>query len=55
VVLDETRSPSEDYVEAFYLLEREFADAMLGRTAPVQLAAENLRTLELTFRGYERE
>ena len=53
VVLDEMRSPTEDYVEAFYLLEREFADAMLGRTAPVQLAAENLRTLELTFRGYE--
>jgi predicted dehydrogenase len=52
VVLDEPRSPSEDYVEAFYLLEREFADAMLGRAAPVQLAAENLRSLELTFRGY---
>ena len=52
VVLDEQRSPTDDYVEAFYLLEREFADAMLGRTAPVQRAVNNLRTLEATFDAY---
>ena len=40
MVLDEQRSPTEDYVEAFYLLEREFADGMLGGPAPVQLAVE---------------
>jgi predicted dehydrogenase len=53
VVLDEPRSPTEDYVEAFYLLEREFADAMLGRTAPVQQAVNNLSTLEATFDAYQ--
>ena len=53
VVLDETRSPTEDYVEAFYLLEREFADAMLGGPAPVQRAVNNLRTVEATFAAYD--
>lgn len=53
VVLDEERSPTEDYVEAFYLLEREFADAMLGRIPPVQRAVNNLQTLELTFAAYD--
>jgi predicted dehydrogenase len=53
VIFDERRSPTEDYVEAFYLLEREFADAMLGRTVPGQLAVNNLQTLELTFTAYK--
>ena len=53
VIFDEQRSPTEDYVEAFYLLEREFADAMLGRTVPGQLAVNNLQTLELTFTAYK--
>ena len=53
VVLDEQRSPTEDYIEAFYLLEREFADAMLGRAAPAQLGVKNLRTLEATFFAYQ--
>jgi len=53
VVLDEQRSPTEDYVEAFYLLEREFADGMLGGPAPVQQAANNLRTLAATFEAYQ--
>ena len=52
VVLDERRSPTNDYAEAFHLLEREFADAMLGRAAPVQRANDNLRTLEATFAAY---
>jgi predicted dehydrogenase len=53
VVLDEQRSPTEDYVEAFYLLEREFTDAMLGRAVPAQRAVDNLRTLEATFEAYQ--
>jgi predicted dehydrogenase len=52
VVLDERRSPTDDYVEAFYLLEREFADAMLGRAAPAQRAENNLKTLTATFAAY---
>ena len=52
-VLDEPRSPREDYVEAFYLLEREFADGMLGGPVPAQCATNNLRTLEATFTAYE--
>ena len=52
VVLDEPRSPTEDYVDAFYLLQREFSDAMMGRTRPVQQAVNNLQTLELTFAAY---
>ncbi len=53
VVLDEQRSPTDDYVEAFYLIEREFADGMLGGPAPVQQAVNNLRTLEATFTAYQ--
>jgi predicted dehydrogenase len=52
VVLDEKRSPTEDYVEAFYRLEREFADGMLGKRETVQSAVNNLRTLEATFAAY---
>ncbi len=53
VVLDEQRSPTDDYAEAFYLLEREFTDGMLGRTIPGQRAVDNLRTLEATFHAYD--
>ena len=53
VVLDEQRSPTDDYVEAFYLLEREFAEGMLGGPVPVQRALNNLRTLEATFAAYD--
>ena len=53
VVLDEQRSPTEDYVDAFFLLQREFADSMLGGPAPVQHAVNNLRTLTATFAAYQ--
>jgi predicted dehydrogenase len=53
VVLDEQRSPTEDYVEAFYLLQQEFTDGMLGGQAPVQQAANNLKTLTATFAAYQ--
>lgn len=53
VVKDERRCPTDDYAEAFYLLQRAFADSMLsGRPAP-QAARDNLRTLALTFAGYD--
>ena len=53
VVLDEERCPYNDYVESFYLLERECVDAMLGRRAVTQTGAEHLRTLAATFAAYE--
>lgn len=53
VVKDERRCPTDDYAEAFYLLQRAFADSMLtGGTAP-QAAPDNLRSLALTFAGYD--
>ena len=51
-VVDQARSTLEDYVEAFYLFERAFADAMSGAGPAPQPAAENLATLEMTFAAY---
>ena len=53
VVLDEQRSPTVDYVDAFFLLQREFADGMLGGQVSVQQAANNLKTLIATFAAYQ--
>lgn len=53
VVLDERRDPYRDYVESFYLLEREFTLAMLGRGSLVQTGRENLRTLVASFAAYD--
>jgi predicted dehydrogenase len=53
VVVDETRSPYDDYVESFYLLERECADCMLDGGEPFQSGARNFRTLAATFAAYE--
>lgn len=54
VVLDEPRCPYADYVESFYLLERECVDAMLGRRGGVvQTAREHLKTLACAFAAYE--
>ena len=53
VVVDETRSPYDDYVESFYRLEREFVDCMLAGRPAVQSGARNLRTLATTFAAYE--
>jgi len=50
---DEQRSPAADYVDSFYALEREFADAMIhGRPAP-QPARQNLESLKMAFAAYE--
>jgi predicted dehydrogenase len=53
VVLDEARSPYDDYVDSFYLLEREFVDAVLGKGGIIQTPEENLRSMECTFAAYE--
>ena len=54
VVLDEPCSPIADYIESFYLLQRECVDVMLGlRPAVVQTLGEHLRTLRCTFAAYE--
>ncbi|HTU01152.1 MAG TPA: Gfo/Idh/MocA family oxidoreductase [Candidatus Sulfotelmatobacter sp.] len=51
-VLDQARSSMDDYVEAFYLFERAFTDAMTGVGPAPQPAAQNLSTLEMTFAAY---
>ena len=45
--------PFNDYVESFYLLERECVDAMLGNGAYHRPVAQHLRTLAATFAAYE--
>ena len=52
VVIDETRSPYDDYVESFYLFERECADSMLSGRPVTQSGARNFQTLAATFAAY---
>jgi predicted dehydrogenase len=52
VVLDEPRSPYDDYVESFYLFERECVECMLSGKPITQSGAENLKTLGCTFAAY---
>lgn len=52
VVIDETRSPYDDYVESFYRFERECVDSILTGTPVTQSAARNFRTLAATFAAY---
>ena len=52
VVLDEVRCPTDDYVDSFYEMERDFAEAILANRPPEQTGAENLATLEATFASY---
>lgn len=53
IIVDEARSPYDDYVESFYLFQRECADAMLKGCAVIQTGAANLKTLAGTFAAYE--
>jgi D-apiose dehydrogenase len=53
IVSDETRSPYDDYVESFYLFERECVDAMLNGQPVTQTGAENLKSLLCTFAAYD--
>jgi len=52
LVQEESLSPYEQYTESFYLLQREFVEAVLGRGPVTQTAEEHLKTLECTFAAY---
>jgi predicted dehydrogenase len=52
VVVDETRSPWDDYCQSFYLFQREFVDCIRAGTPVTQSGDANLRTLETTFAAY---
>jgi predicted dehydrogenase len=52
VVIDETRSPYDDYVESFYLFERECVDCMLTGRPVTQSGPRNFQTLAATFAAY---
>ena len=51
-IIDESRSPYADYVESFYLLQRECIDSMLTGRPVTQTGAENLKALRSTFAAY---
>lgn len=53
VICDERRSPTMDYLESFYQLERAFVDSILHGQPPPQPASENLGSLVSTFATYE--
>jgi len=52
VVLDETRDAMADYNESFYLLQREFIEALAGAGTITQTPAEHLATLRAVFAAY---
>jgi len=52
VVIDETRSPYDDYVESFYRLERECVECILTGTPVIQSGARNFQTLAATCAAY---
>jgi predicted dehydrogenase len=52
-VSDVSLSPLDEYVESFYLLQREFIDAVLDRRPLLQTAEEHLKTLACTFAAYD--
>jgi predicted dehydrogenase len=53
-VIDEMRSPSEDYAESFYLLQRQFTNCLLDSSLmPPQPATDNLQTLQATLAAYD--
>jgi len=52
VVIDESRSPYDDYVESFYRFERECADCMLTGRPATQSGVRNFQTLAATFAAY---
>jgi predicted dehydrogenase len=53
LVLDESRCPTDDFCESFYLLQRELTDAMLGNRPVPQAPVYNLKTLSATFAAYD--
>ena len=53
VVLDEHRSPLEDYADSFYRFQSAFVDALSGSAPLPQPAGLNLSVVETTFAAYE--
>ena len=53
VVIDETRSPYDDYVESFYQFERECVDCMVTGRPVTQSGIRNFQTLAATFAAYK--
>jgi predicted dehydrogenase len=53
VTIDERRSPTEDYEDSFYLLERDCVEYMLTGKPVTQTGGDNLRTLGATFAAYD--
>lgn len=53
LISDKSLCAFDEYVESFYLLEREFADAMVGRGTVTQSGPENLRSLTCTLAAYD--
>jgi predicted dehydrogenase len=53
VIVDEARSPYDDYVDSFYMFQRECVDAILKGGTVTQTGAANLKTLACTFAAYE--
>ncbi len=51
-LIDEARSPYDDYVESFYRFERECVDCMLTGKPVTQSGEENLISLACTFSAY---
>jgi hypothetical protein len=52
-VSDEAIDPTAEYVESFYILQRRFVDALLGRAPLMQNPAEHLKTLDWTLAAYK--
>jgi predicted dehydrogenase len=53
LMADEQRCPTDDFVESFYLLQRELTDAMLQGKPATQTARYNIKTLAATFAAYK--
>lgn len=53
LISDENFCAYDDYVESFYLFQRECTNAMLGRGSITQSGAENLRSLTCTMAAYD--
>ena len=53
VITDELLSPYDQYVDSFYLFQRECVDAMLGQGTIVQTAEEHLKSFVCTAAAYE--
>ena len=53
ILVDEQVDPFAAYRDSFYLLEREFTNAALGRGTVTQTAQEHLASLRATFAAYE--